>query len=129
MPYTIKPYISPIITFSIIAILLISGPVQAMTVKIMSLPGQATLGDEINFTLKIDIETGERIPIKEIMLNIDSTECRYHLNGTLNSSSPANCSAFTLTQTQDAPYTYGQRYGYGSNNQQNYGYGYGYGYG
>ncbi|RLG13909.1 MAG: hypothetical protein DRN71_03985, partial [Candidatus Nanohalarchaeota archaeon] len=122
-----KQYTSAIITFFIIAILLISGPVQAMTLSIIDLPDYAEIGEIINFMLDIDIDASERVPIKEIILSINSTECRYHTNGTLNPISPVNCSAFTLTRTQDTPYTYGQGYGHDNYTTQNYGYGYGYG--
>ena len=129
MQNTTKPYITPILTFFIMAILVISGPAQALTLIITSLPETAAQGSEINFMLDIDIASGERIPIKDIMLSINSTECRYDLAGTLNTSSPQSCSAFTLTRTQNAPYTEGQRHGYDNNTTQDYGYGYGYGYG
>lgn len=125
-----KPYISVMITFFVIAILLISGPAQAVILDIQSLPTEAKAGDIISFIFRIDIDPHERIPLNQLILDIDGTECNYYINGTLLPGSPQACNAFTLAETNQAPYTYG--YGYASDamtsQQQYYGYGYGYGY-
>lgn len=131
MPSASKPYISVMITFFVIAILFISGPVQAVILNIQNLPAEAGIGDKISFIFRIDIDPHERIPLKQLILDIDGTECNYYLNGTLLHGSSQACNAFTLAETNQAPYTYG--YGYASDamtsEQQYYGYGYGYGYG
>lgn len=125
-----KPYLSVMITFFVIAILFISGPVQAVILDIQNLPTEAKAGDIISFIFRIDIDPDERIPLNLLILDIDGTECRYYLNGTLIPGSPQSCDAFDLTQTNLASYTYG--YGYAgdfmTSEQQYYGYGYGYGY-
>lgn len=119
-----KQYVSTLITFFIVAILLISGPAQAVSLSITGIPSQATVGDKISFTFRIDIEPGERIPIEQINLTVDNTECAYYLNGTPVFGQA--CEGFTLAPAEQAPYTYGYGYGYDSQVQY-YGYGYGYG--
>ncbi len=119
-----KQYISILTTFFIIAMLLISGPAQAVSLSITGVPSQATVGDKITFTFTIDIEPGERIPIERISLAVGNTECAYYLNGTPVPGQA--CGGFTLALTEQAPHTYGYGYGYDSQVQY-YGYGYGYG--
>ena len=131
MPSASKPYLSVMITFFVIAILFISGPVQAVILDIQNLPPEAGVGEKISFIFRIDIDPNERIPLNQLMLDIDGTECRYNLNGMLLPESPQACDAFNLTLTNQAPYTYGYMYANDSmtSEQQYYGYGYGYGYG
>ena len=119
-----KQYVSILITFFIVAILMISGPAQAVSLSITGIPTQATVGDKITFMFRIDIEPGERIPIEQINLTAGNTECAYYLNGTPVPGQA--CEGFTLALAGQAPYTYG--YGYGHDSQVQY-YGYGYGYG
>ncbi len=120
-----KQYISTLITFFIVVILMISGPAQAVSLSIIGIPSPATVGDKISFTFRIDIEPGERIPIEQINLTVDNTECAYYMNGTPVPGQA--CKGFALALTEQAPYTYGYGYGYDSQVQY-YGYGYGYGY-
>ncbi|MFH1126825.1 MAG: hypothetical protein ABIG84_06135 [archaeon] len=123
-----RAYTSALITIFTLAILLASGPAEAVRLDISGLPQNAAIGDIITFTFHIDIDTGERIPLEEIILAIDGTGCAYSINGTLSPSSPQICSTFTLTPTSLSSYTYG--YGYANDNstshQHHFGYGYGY---
>jgi len=139
--------LSLLITISILAVLVFaSSPAQAVTITVTQ-PPSGTLGSPYTFTVEIDVENSDLLPLRSVDLQI------------YNAASPStyrlSCTNLPL-QTTIVPkhytgafgvvdvsattgsgwgYGYGYRYGYGYGYQTGiwdthpFGYGYGYGYG
>ncbi|MDY6960166.1 MAG: fibronectin type III domain-containing protein, partial [Halobacteriota archaeon] len=82
----------------------------------------------VNFTVWVDIESVERIPIENLTLNITGVtneSCKFYTNGTAISG----CDNITITPINTVGYGNGTRYGYDRNEGYGYSFGSGYGYG
>lgn len=119
-------------TLAIIALLIITGPANAVNVDIPDLPSQITPGQVILFSISVDILTGEQIPLKYSELRFTNPSgtlatCRIQNDGSLSTtpSCPYNIKV-TIAKSQNLGYGYGYGYGY---NTPPYGYGYAFGYG
>ncbi|MBI4447871.1 hypothetical protein HY643_02730 [Candidatus Woesearchaeota archaeon] len=121
-----KHIISLVLTLAVIAVLLISGPVKALTIYFTpnSDDGTYKLTDKVAvWTLSVDIEDGETIPVQNITVQI------YYPNGTSfkfctfepgNTSSKFGCANINITSVRawnwtrvTSQYAYG--YGYAPN--------------
>ena len=148
-----KKIISLILTLSIITMLILSGPVSAVQVKITNIsdttPNEST---DMTFLVQVDIESGERIPVQNLTLTLTNTggldnyTCIFNPAGTNITA----CTGITITKLNSVGYSnssslWGYGYGYdyangvtnysntsfsstGSETWNGYGYGYGYGY-
>jgi hypothetical protein len=111
-----------ILTFSVLVLLLLSGPIKALTLELGDFSNASpTQGENVSTTATIEIRTDERLEFNNIQLHINSTFnylCKFYVNGTTISG----CTGITVEQLSDNT-TYGYGYGY----VNGYGYG-GYGY-
>ena len=109
----------------IFAILILSGPVQAFTLNLLLDNNTPRQGETITFTVEIDIDSIENLPIDELILEISGPKfvsCRFDALG----SEISGCEGITITRIQNSSYEYDYGYGY-YGNDYNFGYGYGYG--
>ncbi len=126
---------STLVTLVIVVMLILSGPVSAVTVSISGLSGSITKGDLKTFYINVTIEnTDQYVPISNITLNITGAttiQCTFYSNGTTISCDPAisSVSLDSSSSTNVSNYGYGYGYGYEAGYGYHYfGYGYGYGY-
>ncbi len=129
---------SVILTLIIIALLIFSGPVRAVIVSITQDKTTYNSGDEnIVFTVDVDVETDERIPVQNLTLKVTGVTnktCIFYPSG----SAISGCGNMSITAVNvvgygnDTLWGYGYGYyngtGYGTYNFTNVGIGYGYGY-
>ena len=120
---------SVFITLIIITALIFSGPAGAIRVGVDIDKTEFKSSDEfVNFTVWVDIESAERIPIENLTLNITGVtneSCKFYSNGTAISG----CDNVTITPINNVGYGNGTRYGYDRNAGYGYSFGNGYGYG
>lgn len=114
-----RPIFRPvIISVMIVALLILSGPAQAITVSTASDKSIYKLADNANFTVSVNIETSEKIPVQNLTLLLNGTgftrSCIFSPNGT----SLSGCGNLTITAINVQ--------GYATSNDIMYGYGYGY---
>jgi hypothetical protein len=130
--------VSVILTISIIGILLISGPAIAIQLKIATdkVAYSGSTDNSVAFTVGVDIETGERVPVQNITLTITgpssySTTCTFNISG----SKLTTCQNLTINALILQGYGQSQMFGYGygyntsSPGFQNASFGTGFGYG
>ncbi len=121
--------VSVALTVLIVLMLIFSAPAGAVNVT-LTVPNQITAGESLNFKLRVDLESGERIPIKNITFKVTCgtfvKEYAIYANGTKISGEVE-----VTGKSSNASYGYGTIYGYGYLYGYGYGYitGYGYGYG
>ena len=123
---------STIITLAIVAMLIISGPAQAVTVIIAGVKDSYTKGNDINFQVIIELNEQDKfVPITNISLDLTGPVDRtifFALDGKRISG---NCNIemkpVSIPTANDVGYGYGYDSGYGY--KFGYGFGYGYGYG
>lgn len=124
---------SIILTSAIIIVLILVTPAEAVQVNISTDKKEYSINETVTFNLNIDIETGERVPIKELTLKLNGIErCKFKVDGEIISG----CQNMTITPVQILNFGYGYRQGTGFGfdgsttgiKQTIYGYGYGYGY-
>jgi PGF-pre-PGF domain-containing protein len=131
-------YASIGITIAIVVMLVLSGPVSAVTLGITGLDGASpTKGDSITFTVSTKINDPDTyVPIENFSLKITgatSREVIFSTDGTVISGDGITINPITVPSSNQYGYGYGYAsdynlgYGYGYN--FGYGYGYGYGYG
>jgi hypothetical protein len=115
-----------IISALVIALLILAGPAQGFTLALGLNNNNPEKGDSIKFTVELDIEAGERLPIDHITLFLDGPQdraCQFDSEGNIL----AGCDGMTISRVSYPSYTYGYGYGY---HPASFGYGYfGYGYG
>lgn len=107
------------ITFLVIFLLLIAGPVNALTLALGSKASTVAKGTNVEFTADIDINSTETLSINEIILELSGPElvtCKFSSQGDIISG----CKGISISRISAPHFGYG--YGY------NFGYGYGYGY-
>lgn len=136
-----KKLTSIILSVIVIAILLLSGPVSAITISVDTNKDTYYQADDssIVITGTIDLETTEILNITEYVVQIKNStsnlikNCSISTDGTVS-----NCDNITASITYNGDYINGTRYGYGygysslsgtyTTANQTFGYGYGYGY-
>ncbi len=107
------------ITFLVIFLLLIAGPVNALTLALGSNASTVAKGAKVEFTADIDINSTETLSINEISLELsgpESVTCKFSSQGDIISG----CKGLSISRISAPVFGYG--YGY------NFGYSYGYGY-
>ncbi len=133
-----KKLFSIILTFAIVGLLILSGPTQAVQMSINTQKDVYSLKNQVIFTMEINIENSERVPLQNLNLHIthnnnDIKKCLFNLTG----DPISGCSNIEIT-----PLAIGQRgslgfgnnlgTGFGNNGSgletatTNFGYGYGY---
>ncbi|MCD4840444.1 MAG: PGF-pre-PGF domain-containing protein [Methanosarcinales archaeon] len=123
-------YASIGITIAIVVMLVLSGPVSAVTLGITGLDGASpTKGDSITFTVSTKINDPDTyVRIENFSLKITgatSREVIFSTDGTVISGDGITINPITIPSSNQ----YGYGYGYASGYNFGYGYGYGYGYG
>lgn len=124
---------STIITLIIVAMLIMSGPAQAVAVNITGLQDSYTKGSDIDFQVKIDINDPDQyVSITNVSLGLTgpiNKTVYFALDGT-RISGDCNIKIKPVSIPKD-DYGYGNGYGYdtGAGYGYDFGYGYGYGYG
>ena len=140
---------SIILTIAILLIIIASGPISAVRITLGSSPEPIIEGQTLSFTVNINFETDEIIPIENITVLINDTisgmgtavtsTCTFDISGNPLSG---NCTgpSMNITHIQNSynmgyGYSYAStRYGYdytapNPGDRTNYSFGYGYGYG
>lgn len=119
--------ISVFFTFLVIGMLILSGPVSAIDVNLTTEDIDFINEDTKVFTIEVDINDGEFLPLSYTNLIFDdSLTCKINNDNTID-----NCDFLTVERTMknlNGEYGYGYGYGYGYD-APNYGYGYDFGYG
>ena len=114
----LEKILSFVITGLILAGILIFGTASAVNVFVHSATNSSpVIGATIYFIAEVDINTGERIPIENLTLEInDSRNCTFYPNGTEISGNA--CSHITVTPINNSPigWGYGYMWGYGFGN-------------
>jgi hypothetical protein len=129
----IHKFYSLILTLGIIALLIFAVPAQAFTIN-LSPPSDPKVvkGEDITFTSKFTIKTGEQVPLSDLYVKINNKICKFNVDGTpidgcngikidvlkfdsvvLNGNNTFKFKGKTYD------YGYGYGYGYGSNNEKN----------
>jgi len=128
--------ISLLITVFVVALLVFSGPASAVEIGVKNIsPDDPEVGDSVTFQVYVDIETNERVPIKNLTLTIDGiVECSFDVDG----NNLTACSGLSIEKLTNPEYNQGALFGYGygynytsgsyetANQTFDYGYGYGY---
>ncbi len=127
-------FASTLITLLILAMLILSGPAQAVLVTISGLNGTYTKGSFVNFTVSIKISDPDAfVPVSNISVNVtgpSNINRTFALNGTpISGNGSINITPVFTPQHTDFGYGYGYGYDRGLGYGYNFGYGYGYGYG
>ncbi|MFZ3384203.1 MAG: hypothetical protein WA144_09780 [Candidatus Methanoperedens sp.] len=122
---------STIITIVIVAMLIISGPAQAVAVNIAGLEDSYTKGNDIEFQVKIDINDPDQyVSITNISLDLTGPVNKtifFALDGK-QISGDCKIKIKPVSIPRD-DFGYGNSYGYDSRAGYGYDFGYGYGYG
>lgn len=126
---------STLITILIVAMLVMSGPAQAVTVSISGLSGSITQGTSKTFTITTTMENADTfVPISNISLNVNGPTTKNWTFNPFNGSIISGDSDISVSVTS-APSAsqFGYGYGYGVDTVSggfgyNFGSGYGYGY-
>ncbi|MDY6964421.1 MAG: fibronectin type III domain-containing protein [Halobacteriota archaeon] len=123
-----KRIVSFFITSVIVLALVFSGPAGAVFVGVNIVkPAYNSSVGFINFTVWVDIENGERLPIQNLTLDIsgpDDESCKFYPNG----NNISGCDNVSIALISSLVNSTGQRYGYDWNNGTNYTFTYGSGF-
>jgi hypothetical protein len=132
----INVFVSFVLTIIIITMLMLAGPASAIRVDINGLSNVAENSTE-TFTVSVDIESGENVPVQNVTVNIGDYSCTFSLAGT--EISGTLCGNITVSLNNNVGYNgsvsgqYGYGYGYDASNAtfayRNYSFSTGYGYG
>lgn len=125
--------LSVFITVVILAVLLIAGPANALTVSMSVSDSTITTDESTTITVNVDIEAGDSLPANtDYTLSIDGSNCTITLSNTTCGITGVSSITVEDSRTSYAQ-GYGYGYGYGSSGSSysvaNYSLGYGYGYG
>jgi PGF-pre-PGF domain-containing protein len=132
-----RSLLSITLTLTIITLLIFSGPVSAVTLTVNTDKSTYRSGNDlVTFTLNIDIETAEQVPIQNITLLITPTTGNISANCTFTvlGSNITTCPNINITSSaNNATYQNSTQYGYGYGYNGSWAYtntsfGYGYGY-
>ncbi|PIN99952.1 hypothetical protein COT72_03910 [archaeon CG10_big_fil_rev_8_21_14_0_10_43_11] len=132
----LRPFI---VSFLILSLLILSGPAQAVTVTSSADKSTYKALDPVNFTVGVDIDAGERIPVKNLTLTISSGQVNKTCVFTPGGTAVSGCGNLTIYPIYTVGYAsstnlYGYGYGYDisstsyGNNNESFANGYGYGY-
>ncbi|MFH1590566.1 MAG: PGF-pre-PGF domain-containing protein [archaeon] len=135
--------ISLFLTVLVVASLFLATPSRAVTVSVNFADTSIDSGTDVAFTVSVDLNTNERIPVSSITVYInrgagDSSVGDYNCTFDPLGTALTTCTGLTITSIH-TPTNYGNSslygYGYGwfggsvyDTNNSAYGYGYGYGY-
>jgi len=100
------------ITFGVMLMLIISGPVNAFDLELTANKHTVTKGSSIKFTVSVDIKSNERLNIDYLKLIINgptSKTCKFSVDG----EKISGCSGITKIELISNTATYGYGYGYG----------------
>jgi hypothetical protein len=104
-------------TTFVIALLLMSGPVEGFTLGLVVNKEKPKQGDIVTFTVEINVEQTERLPIEKLILELHGREniaCTFDKTG-----QPLDgCDNIRVTKISDPGFSYGYDF--------NFGYGYGF---
>ncbi|MBD3355144.1 hypothetical protein GF361_04115 [Candidatus Woesearchaeota archaeon] len=136
-----KKLTSMVLTVTVIAILLLSAPVSAITISVDTNKDTYYKADDSTITITgtIDIENTENLNITGYVVKIKNSTNNLVKNCSISTSGAVTgCGNITASITSNAAYTNDTRYGYGygsstlngayTDANQSFGYGYGYGY-
>lgn len=101
----------------VIALLLLSGPVQGFTLNMTVNKEKPKQGETVTFTTQVDIQQNERLPIDKLILELTGKEkivCTFDRSG----QPLGGCDNIKITKITDPGYGYGK--------DLNFGYGYGF---
>jgi len=101
-----KKLISLFLTLSILLLVLMLGPVEALILGFSVLDGIISRGEPVKFEISVEIEQGEILDIQKITLLLKGPEdisCEFLPDGTLLTA----CPGIQITQTQSSQYQYG----------------------
>jgi transcriptional regulator with XRE-family HTH domain len=137
--------ISLVMVMVISASLWFASPVSALTIQYPSLPTSGTLGSNYSFSVTINIDENEHLPLTDITAYIYKADSRPTYEATLSAlplgdgtksytSSQTGGGAASVTADATSGWLSGYRYGYSTvtfegSTSDHWGYGYGYGYG
>ncbi len=129
----VKAISAIIITLAIISgMFLLSPTASAVQISVSGVESSYTAGDVDTFTVSIEIEDGERIPVDNIVAIVENggttvDEMSFSIDATVLK---AGSYMTSVSRTgYDVGYGYGYRYGYDYEADENVQFGYGYGYG
>ncbi len=108
----VKRGIAVSITSTILIILLLAGPAQAVILGLTVTDTNVQQGDTTTFTASIEIESGEFLEIDHFTLKLhgpDNIMCKFYPDGTIKQ----DCEGITINKLSGPDYTYGYGYGYG----------------
>ena len=122
-----KRLVSVILSAFIISLIIMAGPARGVNVDLNTDKEIYTKGEDIIFNANIDIENNERIPARELTLELNGVDaCKFNIQGEIISG--CQNMNIELTANPDSSYGYGYGYGYGFNGNENKGTNFGYGY-
>jgi hypothetical protein len=102
-------------TLFVIGLLIMSGPVEGLSLKLDANKLKVSQGNVLTFTAKVNIDSQETLPIDKLTLEMKGPEtitCTFSPDG-----NPLDgCDGIIITKLNNAPYGYGYGYGYGYQN-------------
>jgi hypothetical protein len=123
------------LTLFLVAIVMLSGPTSALQIGIQTDKASYGKGEQVTFQIQTDIESGERLPIDNVTLEVtgpgDSFSCTLPFNSGF-SDLAMDCGGQQINVSLSLGTGYGYGYGYLNadyDTAYSWGYGYGYGYG
>ena len=120
-----------VLLFSLVIVFVLTRRASAVSLTITDLPNTIAQGNSVTFSLKVDFETFDRIPIQQIDLDITgptAVSARFGVFGDIIANDP-QITSVTL-QTTPGSFGYGEGDLYGvDTGAGGYGYSFGYGYG
>jgi hypothetical protein len=112
-----------------------SEPVRALLISITTEKQVYGAGEEVNFTITVNLTSGELLPINSVLLNITGSKhsiinCQLPFNSSGYANENVTCynQILTVTLIPGPSFGYGYGYGYVEWNGSGYPFGYGYGY-
>ena len=123
-----KELITTLFAVFLISVLILSETAAGVFIGIDAPDTEPEERTSVSFTVFVDIETNEIIPVDNLVLNIGAETCTFMLNGS-KISGPL-CDDITIEKNHDYQSGYGYMHGFDheQNINHNFGYGYGYGY-
>ncbi|MBS3077519.1 hypothetical protein J4233_04575 [Candidatus Pacearchaeota archaeon] len=115
------------VSAAVILLLVIAGPAQAFDLFLKVNNSSPFQGQKIQFTVEVDIQNGESLPIEFLILTLEGPEsqtCKFSPNGEIMGSCKG---ILEIKRVGTIDYGYGYNYGYSHGYGYNFGYGYGYG--
>ncbi len=131
MPIQKRRITAGAVTTTILILLLVAGPAQAFTINLQTKgTSEVEQGKTITITASVDINSGENIPIQELVLILDGPEhreCTFDVTGKIKSGTNTECHGINIKKTPQPKINQNYGYNYGYYNGHNYNFGYNYG--